>query len=249
MHLPIYGSDQPVALAGRGNACTSCGRCIEQHPAFGKASPPLMGKTGHPGSPSHPQRLLARIASSIEPVALKTAASGTGGETTKGFARFGASGRQSGPICTKEYRIMSTTSRDRAMSTTTGNQALAWILLAIGVAAAIAGIFFGWYSSLWWFDEAIHAYNFFAITLVVALYMYGAVLTGAYRHAFLLILTVALIAVGLGGLWEVGEWLYDTLATQQNTIKSLPDRLIDLIMDGIGGLVAGWVAVSMVKKS
>ena len=143
---------------------------------------------------------------------------------------------------------MSTTSSNRAMSTTPGNRTLAWILLAIGIAAAVAGIFFGWYSQFWWFDEAIHAYNFFAMTLVLSLYLYGIVLTGAQQHSLVLILTVGLIAVGIGGLWEVAEWLYDIWFTQQSTIKSVPDRLIDLLMDGLGGLVAGWVLVSMVKK-
>lgn len=143
---------------------------------------------------------------------------------------------------------MSTTSSDRTMSTTSGNTTIAWILLAIGIAAAVAGIFFNWYSQFVWFDEVIHAYNFFAMTLLLALYLYGDVLTGAPQHSFVLILTVALIAVGLGGLWEVGEWLYDTWFTQPNTIKSQADRLIDLLMDGLGGLVAGWVLVSMVKK-
>jgi VanZ family protein len=134
------------------------------------------------------------------------------------------------------------------MSATSGNSTLAWTLLAIAVVANIAGYLFNLYSQFWWFDEVIHAYTIFALTLVIALYAYGVVLTGAYRHTFLLILMIAAIGLAIGGLWEVAEWIYDALFTAQNTIKSVPDRLVDLIMDTLGGLVAGWMVVRMVKQ-
>lgn len=143
---------------------------------------------------------------------------------------------------------MSSTSETRAMSTTTGNSALAWILLAIAVVVNIAGYIFNLYQ-LVWFDEVIHAYTIFALTLVIALYAYGAVLTGVERHTFGLILMIASIGLAIGGLWEVAEWLYDMWFTQQNTIMAAPDRLIDLIMDTLGGLAAGWLTVRMVRKS
>lgn len=74
-------------------------------------------------------------------------------------------------------------------------------------------------------------------------------LTGAAQHPLLLVITIAAIGVGIGGIWEVAEWLYDMLLTQQNTIKGTPDRLIDLVMDTLGGLVAGWLTVRMVARS
>ncbi len=143
---------------------------------------------------------------------------------------------------------MSSTSENRAMSTSTGNSALAWILLAIAVVVNIAGYMFNLYQQFVWFDEVVHAYTIFALTLVIALYAYGAVLTGVERHTFGLILMITAIGLAIGGLWEVAEWLYDAWITQQNTIMAVPDRLIDLIMDTIGGLAAGWLTVSMVRK-
>ncbi len=143
---------------------------------------------------------------------------------------------------------MSSTSENRAMSTTPGNSTLAWILLAIAIVANIAGYIFNWYQQFVWFDEVIHAYTIFALTLVIALYAYGAVLTGLEEHTFGLILMITAIGLAIGGLWEVAEWLYDLWFTQQNTIKAVPDRLIDILMDGLGGLVAGWLTVSMVRK-
>ncbi len=134
------------------------------------------------------------------------------------------------------------------MSTTGGNSAIAWTLLAIAIVVNIAGYLFNMYSQFWWFDEVIHTYTTFALTLILALYAYDVVLTGAQLHPFLLVLVIGAIGLGLGGLWEVAEWMYDTLLTQKDTIKEAPDRLIDLILDTLGALVAGWVTVSMVNK-
>ncbi len=143
---------------------------------------------------------------------------------------------------------MSTASEHRGMKTTTTNSRLAWILLAIAVVVNIAGYIFNLYSQFVWFDEVIHAYTTFAMTLAVALYAYGPVLTGAHKHTILFILMVTSIGLAIGGVWEVAEWVYDWLLIQKNTIKSVPDRLIDLIMDSVGGVVAGWMAVSMLEK-
>src|SRR5918911_3141367 len=115
---------------------------------------------------------------------------------------------------------MATTTSNRTMGVSSGNLKLAWILLIIGVALAVAGIFFGWYTNIVWFDRFIHAYNFFAITLVVALYLYGDVLTGTEGHTFLLIVTIALIGLAFGALWEVGEFMYDWFINPaKDTIK------------------------------
>lgn len=143
---------------------------------------------------------------------------------------------------------MNATSKHAPMRTSS-NRAIAWVLVAIAAVVNIAAYIFNWYIQFWWFDEVIHAYSIFALTLVLALYAYGTVLTGAAQHPLLLVITIAAIGVGIGGIWEVAEWLYDMLLTQQNTIKGTPDRLIDLVMDTLGGLVAGWLTVRMVARS
>lgn len=143
---------------------------------------------------------------------------------------------------------MDATSKHAPMPTSS-NRAIAWVLVVIAALANIAAYIFNWYVQFWWFDEVIHAYTIFALTLVLALYAYGTVLTGATQHPLLLVITVAAIGVGIGGVWEVAEWLYDLFLTQHNTIKGTPDRLIDLVMDTLGGLVAGWITVKMANHS
>ncbi len=81
------------------------------------------------------------------------------------------------------------------MSTTLFNRAVAWGLLAVAVLVNIAGWAFGLYDALWWFDKVLHLYGTFAYTLVLALFAYEEVLTGAREHKLLLILTIG--AMGL----------------------------------------------------
>lgn len=143
---------------------------------------------------------------------------------------------------------MRTTNEHRSTRVTTHNFKLVWMFLAIAIVANIAGYMFNLYRQFIWFDEVIHAYTIFALALAAALYTYGTVLTGARTHTLLFILVVTSLGLAIGGLWEVAEWVYDWWLTEQNAIKSVPDRLIDLIMDTIGGVVAGWMAVSMLKQ-
>lgn len=103
---------------------------------------------------------------------------------------------------------------------------------------------FGLYQEIPWFDEALHGYFSFALTLVLALYAYGTLLTGRRRHEVLLVLTLAGLGVSLGVLWEMVEWAYDGLVPN-NAILGKGDTMMDLAMDALGGLVAGCLAVRM----
>lgn len=82
------------------------------------------------------------------------------------------------------------------MNATRSQQALAWGLLAAGLIASGAGSLWNLYSEIFWYDEVVHGYNFFALalTLVVAVYVYGTVLTGADGHGLLLVLAVVGLA-------------------------------------------------------
>ncbi len=133
------------------------------------------------------------------------------------------------------------------MATTIGNRIIAWWLLAIAVLANIAGYVFNLYRQFVWFDEVVHAYTIFAITLVLALFLYGAALTGAGDHTLLLVLVIASVGLALGALWEVAEWAYDQVVSG-NAIKGKTDTIIDMIVDTLGALVAGWLASWMVRR-
>ncbi len=93
----------------------------------------------------------------------------------------------------------------------------------------------------------VHAYTIFAITLVLGLFLYGAALIRAGDHTLLLVLVIASVGLAIGALWEVAEWAYDQVVSG-NAIRGKTDTIIDLVMDTIGALAAGGLAVRMVGR-
>lgn len=123
----------------------------------------------------------------------------------------------------------------------------AWALLALGALAAAAGVVFNLYSQFHWYDEVIHAYNFFALTLLIAVYAHGVVLTGAREHGLVLVLFVGVFGLGLGALWEIAEFLYDHFVVKPNAILPKRDTIIDMALDASGALAAGLVRLGMLR--
>lgn len=131
------------------------------------------------------------------------------------------------------------------MSTSRENALIAWGLLAVALVTSAIGSAFNLYDLFWWFDGALHAYAIFCYTLVLGLFAYGVVLTGASRHGLILILAIASIGVALGALWEVAEWAYDQIV-RPNAILGKLDTILDLVLDTIGALAAGYVCLRMI---
>ena len=71
------------------------------------------------------------------------------------------------------------------------NRTLALSLLAVALLASLASSVFELYEKFWWLDEVLHSYFTFSLTLVLALYAYGKMLTGRYQHRILLVLSSA----------------------------------------------------------
>ncbi len=133
------------------------------------------------------------------------------------------------------------------MNTSEGNQSVVWIIIGVAVLANIAGYMFNLYEQFWWFDDVLHAYTIFSITLLLGLLAYGVVLTGLHNHKLLLVLMIASIGLAIGGLWEVAEWAYDQI-TANNSILGKTDTIIDLIMDSVGAVGAGILSLGMIRK-
>jgi hypothetical protein len=122
-----------------------------------------------------------------------------------------------------------------------------WSIAILATIVNIAGYLWHLYDRIWWFDDAIHAYTTFTVTLVAGLLLYSLVLTGAERYSILLILTITCVGLGFGAFWEIGEWLYD-LSVRGNVILGKQDTMIDFVMDGIGAISAGMLIVQMRKR-
>ncbi len=127
------------------------------------------------------------------------------------------------------------------------NRTVAWGLLVVGVMASAASSFFNLYAKIWWFDEVLHLELLFALTLLVGLYGYGTVLTGARDHGLLLIVTIAGLGIALGAVWEVWEWVYDQFV-RPNAILGKTDTIVDLIMGIIGAAAASYLCLRALGK-
>lgn len=138
--------------------------------------------------------------------------------------------------------------RKRGMSALTANRTTVWALVIVAVLASLAGLFFNLSARYPWYDKALHFYTTFAFTLLVALWLYEKSLTGATRHSGLLVLTIVLIGLGLGTLWEIAEYSYDHLVSQRSTIKGKTDTMLDLVVDAIGALSAGVIVRVMAGR-
>ena len=97
-------------------------------------------------------------------------------------------------------------------------------------------------------DEVIHTYNFFALTLLAAVYAYGVILTGAREHGLILVLAATVFGLGLGALWEMLEFAYDHFIVKPNAILPKRDTIIDMALDTTGALVAGLVLLGMLRR-
>ena len=131
---------------------------------------------------------------------------------------------------------------------TPGAFGIGWALLFVAALLAVLGTVFNWYERFAIFDEAIHAFAFFAISLLMGLCLYGDALTGRARHAAALVFVVMCLGLALGVFWEWAEWAYDHWSGTKNVIYGKTDTLGDLAMDGIGALAAGFVMLLMVRR-
>jgi hypothetical protein len=127
------------------------------------------------------------------------------------------------------------------------NRIMVWGIFISAIVFSVGGLVANLYERLWWFDELIHFYSFFAISLLLAMLLYGATLTGRLEHPLLLLLTIAALGLAMGVLWEIGEWIYD-LIREGNVIKDKRDTMIDLMLDAGGALIAGALALRLLVR-
>lgn len=104
------------------------------------------------------------------------------------------------------------------------------------------GRLLGLYSNTAWFDKALHFGNSGIIGVLAFLVIYALRFTGRLRTSIAVNgLVIVLLALGVGALWEIIEYVAD-LTFQQGAQGSpvmdpLDDTMWDLILDGGGGLL------------
>ena len=120
-------------------------------------------------------------------------------------------------------------------------------LLAV-VGDIVLGRVLGLYETVW-FDKLLHTGTSSLIGLAAFLIVYALRFTGRLRTSAVVDgFVIVLLAVGIGGLWEIAEYTADRLfgAASQGSpaMGPLDDTMWDLVADALGGL-AGAVGGSL----
>jgi hypothetical protein len=117
------------------------------------------------------------------------------------------------------------------------------------LAALLNGI--GWVWGLFGmpgpYDEVVHTYTTFAITLSLSFIVYSSMLNIFRNHTLLYLVTIASFGIAIGALWEVIEWSAGKILSTQ-VIESLDDTIIDLIMDSLGAGLAALTSLWALQK-
>ena len=116
--------------------------------------------------------------------------------------------------------------------------AVLWILVADMTFGQLAGL----YLAIPWYDKALHLGSSALLGMVAFLAVYMLHFIGRSRmHPWIDAAAILLLTLGLGALWEIGEYAIDHLfgrATQGAPgMAALDDTMWDLMLDGAGGLL------------
>lgn len=112
---------------------------------------------------------------------------------------------------------------------------------AVAIMATISDSFFGFYWGLYIssmvFDKVQHIFGTYAFSLFIYI-LVVQLLPGNVRSLFKFVL-VMFIGLGLGSLYEIGEFIGDIVTTPTiPSQSSLLDTDLDLIMDALGAVIA-----------
>lgn len=113
-----------------------------------------------------------------------------------------------------------------------------WFLISDMTLGQLAGL----YLHLSWYDKALHFGNAILIGIVAFFGVYVSHYVARFpRRPWLDGIAILLATLGLGALWEIGEYGVDTLfgyTSQGSPVQgAIDDTMWDLILDGLGGMV------------
>ncbi|MGG6265579.1 hypothetical protein ACQ4M3_06185 [Leptolyngbya sp. AN03gr2] len=110
-----------------------------------------------------------------------------------------------------------------------------------------AGWVWGLFNAPGLYDEIVHAYTIFALTLAFSFLVYRPMLTIFRQHTILYLVTIVSFGIALGALWEVAEWSAEKILSTQ-VIPGLDDTIVDLIMDTLGAVLAAFLSLGTLRQ-
>jgi hypothetical protein len=109
------------------------------------------------------------------------------------------------------------------------------------------GWVWGWFEAAGFYDELVHGFTMFAITLALSFLAYGSMLSVFRQHTLLYLVTIASFGIAIGALWEITEWSAGKILSTE-VIGSVDDTVIDLIMDALGSGLAAITSLRVLRK-
>jgi hypothetical protein len=128
--------------------------------------------------------------------------------------------------------------------------ALLWLM----VTDMTLGNWLGLHLRIPWYDKALHLSSSTLVGVIGFLVVYVLHLIGRMRfHPWLDGVAILLVTLGVGAIWEIGEYAVDGLfgrATQSAPhFTAIDDTMIDLILDAIGGVIGAVVGARYLRSS
>jgi hypothetical protein len=128
--------------------------------------------------------------------------------------------------------------------------ALLWLMLA----DMTFGNWLGLYVRIPWYDKALHLSSSTLIGVIGFLVVYVLHLTGRIQfHPWIDRIAILLVTLGVGAIWEIGEYAVDQLfgrATQGAPhFAALDDTMVDLMLDALGGVIGAIVGARYMYSS
>lgn len=121
------------------------------------------------------------------------------------------------------------------------------LLFIVAALLNAGGWAFDWYNQIYPYDEIAHGFTTFALTLALGYVVYNELMQSFSDHPWLFVLTIASFGIAIGALWEIVEWTADFFVAKQ-IVKSLNDTIVDLVMDSIGAIAAGWLSLTALHE-
>lgn len=123
-----------------------------------------------------------------------------------------------------------------------------WAIILFAVATLVLGEIGDFYERFWWWDMAMHFSSAIAIGIVGVLIV--LTLVGGDRLSAppgLSALLAFCFAVSIGALWEIFEFLMDTLFGLNMQKSGLVDTMSDLMVNALGGAIGALAGYGYLK--
>lgn len=121
------------------------------------------------------------------------------------------------------------------------------LLFVLAALLNAGGWVWGWFYAPGLYDELVHGFTMFTITLALSFLVYGSMLTIFRQHKLLYLLTIACFGIAIGAIWEIVEWSAGKILATE-VIGSIDDTVIDLCMDAFGSALAAITSLWTLPK-